>query len=221
MIRVLIVDDQRLMREGLRTLLGSEADIEIVGLAVNGVEAVQMTSATAPDVILMDIRMPVQDGISATREVMQVNAMSKVLVLTTYDEVDDVVQAMSAGASGYLLKDMPAEAIAAAIRAVYEGGAVLAPHLVKAAFSGIGSVAQSPIISTEYPSETLTDRELDVLRQLACGLSNREIARMLFVTEGTVKNHVSNLIAKLGLRDRTQIALYAVRQGYGPSELLP
>ncbi|MBX6353429.1 MAG: response regulator transcription factor [Thermoflavifilum sp.] len=239
MIRVLIADDQRLMREGLRTLLALEQDIEVAGLAADGVEAVQMVAAGGIDVVLMDIRMPSMDGIEAVREIRRRGLPVRVLMLTTYDDQADIVAALHAGASGYLLKDMAAEDIAEAIRTAHAGGAVLPPRVasvyLEAMRSGDGARAgQAETGAAEgdkvhhpraaevtggaedsgAPLEPLTEREQEVLRCLARGLSNREIAERLHVTEGTVKNHVSSIINKLGLRDRTQAALYAVRHGY-------
>lgn len=215
MIQILIVDDQRLMREGLRTLLEREPDLEIVDLAPDGLAAVDIVRQQLVDVVLMDIRMPSMDGITATGEIMQLHRGTKVLMLTTFDDVDDVAGAIAAGAVGYLMKDMPAEVIAAAIRTAHQGGAVLPPHLAK---SMLTSTAPRPVREPAmemHVKEPLTDREIDILRCLAQGMSNREIAEQLFLTEGTVKNHVSNVIAKLGLRDRTQAALFAVRHGFG------
>ncbi|MFD1677865.1 response regulator [Alicyclobacillus fodiniaquatilis] len=220
MIRVLIVDDQRLMREGLRTLLGLENDIMVVGVAGDGSEVIPALTEK-PDVVLMDIRMPKMDGITATRNVLQQQPDVKILMLTTYDEQDDVVGALSAGAIGYLLKDMPAEEIAEAIRVAVRGGAVLPPNIAKKFLTAVNQQERAPEPAEpvlQKPPQAvagLTERETDVLDCLAQGMSNREIAEQLHVTEGTVKNHVSNLIAKLVLRDRTQVALYAVRQGYG------
>jgi DNA-binding NarL/FixJ family response regulator len=219
-IRILIVDDQRLMREGLATLLRMEGDIEVIGTAEHGDDAIHALQRQPADVILMDIRMPVKNGIDATREIVRLFPTVKVLMLTTYEEQDDVVNALSAGAVGYLLKDMPAEEIAASIRVAHQGGAVLPPSVAKTFLSAVrppvagapkptGNTRQEPL------AEGLTDREVDVLHCLAKGMSNKEIAETLFVTEGTVKNHVSSLISKLGLRDRTQVALYAVRNGFG------
>ncbi|MFB5192512.1 response regulator [Alicyclobacillus fastidiosus] len=218
MIRVLIVDDQRLMREGLRTLLELEDEISVVGVASDGKEAIAAL-IHQPDVILMDIRMPNVDGITATREVLLRQPDIKVLMLTTYDDQADVVGALSAGAVGYLLKDMPAESIAQGIREAARGGAILPPTVAKTFLSAVHQQAGAvePVAPVPEPdmTELLTDRETQVLNCLAQGMSNREIGQHLHVTEGTVKNHVSNLIAKLDLRDRTQVALYAVRHGYG------
>jgi DNA-binding NarL/FixJ family response regulator len=217
-IRVLVVDDQRLMRDGLVTLLNMEEDIQVIGTADNGDEAVRSVQTKECDVVLMDIRMPVKNGIAATREIVRLNSAVKVLMLTTYEDQDDVVSALSAGAVGYLLKDMPAEEIAESIRIAYRGGAVLPPSVAKTFLSAVQmpEPAHKPT-ATPPPAElnSLTERELDVLHCLAKGMSNREIADALHVTEGTVKNHVSSLIAKLNLRDRTQVALFAVRNGFG------
>jgi DNA-binding NarL/FixJ family response regulator len=218
MIRVLIVDDQRLMRDGLATLLALEGDIQVVGSLQNGQEAVEWLRQDTADVVLMDIRMPVLSGIAATREIVRTHAAIKVLMLTTFDEQDDVMNALTAGAVGYLLKDMPAEEIAQAMRTALAGGAVLPPKVAKTFLSAVqfAPVSTAPAGEQDAVSPGLfTDREGDVLHCLAAGMSNREIAAALYVTEGTVKNHVSNLIAKLDLRDRTQVALYAVRHGFG------
>ncbi|WAH38226.1 response regulator [Alicyclobacillus dauci] len=218
MIRVLIVDDQRLMREGVRTLLGLEKDIHVVGVASDGIEAEHM-AANHPDVILMDIRMPNQDGVTTTRNILSKYPDIQILMLTTFEEQTDVVGALSAGAVGYLLKDMPAEEIADAIRVAARGGAVLPPNIAKTFLNAVNQherpvEAAAPAIEPRCVAG-LTDRETDVLDCLARGMSNREIGSYLHLTEGTVKNHVSNLISKLELRDRTQAALYAVRHGYG------
>lgn len=237
MIRVVLVDDQRLMREGLRTLLSLENDIEVAGECVNGQEALEFRGYVNVDVILMDIRMPEKNGIEATRGLMTSYPHLKILMLTTFEEREDVVEALESGAVGYLLKDMPAEEIAEAVRIAYQGGAVLPPSVAKTFLTAVQKDmrSQTPsdpsqgvlVASTRntqdfvsdadasLPLESLTDREEDVLHCLARGMSNREIAQSLFVTEGTVKNHVSSLISKLNLRDRTQVALYAVRRGYG------
>lgn len=228
MIKVLIVDDQRLMRDGLSTLLRLESDLEVVGTAADGQEGVQFALSQEVDVVLMDIRMPVLDGVTALKQIHRARPDIRVLMLTTYDDAQDVMGALSAGALGYLLKDMPGEEIADSIRTAYTGGAVLPPRIAKTFLAAVqnsqttqpvhdaGDTSErgrsTPVTKT---AEALTDREQDVLHCLAKGMSNREIADTLFVTEGTVKNHVSNLIAKLGLRDRTQAALYAVRHGYG------
>lgn len=236
MIQLLIVDDQRLMRDGLKTLLGSEPDIEVVAVAADGAEAVTFVQQgdTPFDVILMDIRMPNLNGIEATLQIKQLYPSTRIVMLTTFDEQDEVVGALQAGAVGYLVKDMPAEEIAEAVRTAHAGGAVLPPGIASKFLSavrqqgivqprdvsGAGNGGMAAVAGSAAPSPDpfeygLTEREVDVLKCLARGMSNREIAEHIFVTEGTVKNHVSSLIAKLNLRDRTQVALYAVRHGYG------
>ena len=219
MIRVLVVDDQRLMREGLRTLLALEEDLEIVDIAADGAECLALIRTHDIDVVLMDIRMPQVDGITAVKQLRADRPALRVLMLTTFDDQEDIVAALSAGAAGYLLKDMPSEEIAAAIRTAHAGGAVLPPHIAQTFLDAVQSrhmLVPTQTKPMDPPSDALTDREGDVLQCLARGMSNREIAEALYVTEGTVKNHVSNLITKLGLRDRTQVALYAVRSGYQP-----
>jgi DNA-binding NarL/FixJ family response regulator len=222
MIRVMIVDDQRLMREGLAAIIGIEKDLEIVGLASNGLEAYKNALELKPDVILMDIRMPVADGVEGTRLVRRHLPDVKVLVLTTFDDSELIFKALEQGAHGYLLKDMPAEAIVSAIHTVHSGGMVFQPSVTaqileeikKLQFSGKenreASFRPEPRLAL---LNHLSEREMDVLRLLGSGMNNKEIAWDLTITEGTVKNHVSNLIAKLDFRDRTQIALFAVRQG--------
>lgn len=238
MIRLLIVDDQRLMRDGLKTILQAETDMDVVAVASDGEEAVDVIRAGTVDVdvILMDIRMPKMNGIEATAQLKQLRPDVRVLMLTTFDEQEDVVGALQAGAVGYLVKDMAAHEIAAAIRTARGGGAVLPPGIASKYLAAmqqqIGAVQRvqpdeaiegsavknnpetSGVTDRTRPEFGLTEREVDVLRCLALGMSNREIAEHLFVTEGTVKNHVSSLISKLDLRDRTQAALYAVRHGF-------
>ncbi len=219
MIRVLLVDDQRLMREGMRTLLTLEGDIEVVGEAANGLEAVQLALEKLPDVVLMDIRMPGMNGVQATQSIRAARPEVKVLVLTTFDDDALVVEALREGAAGYLTKDLPAEQIAAAIRSLLEGGVVMPPTIAAKVVAELArrwepvmpvlNVADSTVV------DSLTDREREVLRLLGQGYSNKEIGDSLFITEGTAKNHVSHVIEKLGLRDRTQAALWAVRHGLG------
>lgn len=208
MIRVLLVDDQSLIRQGLRALLELDPQLEIVGEAENGQIAIQLIetlSATyyLPDVILMDIRMPIMDGVAATREICQKFPQIKVLVLTTFDDDEYVTAAMNHGATGYLLKDTPSEELAIAIRAVHKGYTQLAPGIVKKLLS------PTPIQSPPPALHELTRREMEVLKLIATGASNREIAHKLFISEGTVKNHVTNILNRLELRDRTQAAIFA------------
>jgi len=209
MIRILIVDYQRLVREGIASLLDLQADLEVIGTAVDGEEAVQKAVETHPDVILMDVRMPEKDGIEATREIITALPETHILMLTTFDDEDYIVKSLRAGASGYLLKDMPAEDLAKAVRMIGAGISQLAPSVTQKLLAQIqdtpGTTAESPAAI----SHNLTEREMDVLRLIATGATNKEIADELVVSEGTVKNHVSSILNRLGLRDRIQAALFA------------
>jgi DNA-binding NarL/FixJ family response regulator len=208
-IRVLLVDDQTLIRQGLRLLLEIEADIRVAGQASNGREALEQVEALHPDVVLMDVRMPEMDGVVATRELSARFPDVKVIILTTFEDDEIVFDALKAGARGYLLKDISSEEMAAAVRKVAAGQALIEPRLTRkvlAEFSRMASATGGRVAAGSLPVP-LTDRELEVLQALAHGLSNREIAEKLVITEGTVKNHVSSLIDKLGVRDRTQAVL--------------
>ena len=216
-IGVLIVDDQRLLREGLRTLLELHADIRVVGEAGDGIVAEELVGSLAPQVVLMDLRMPRRDGVEATRRMTARWPDRPVLVLTTYDDDDLVFQAIEAGASGYLLKDVGSDTLAEAIRAAGRGESPLQPSVARkvlrrlrertAALSGA-----LPSKKSETAAELLTNREVEILRLLGTGATNREIAQRLSLSEGTVKNYTSIILAKTGLHDRTQAALYALRQ---------
>jgi DNA-binding NarL/FixJ family response regulator len=214
-IKVLLVDDQTLIRQGIRLLLEIEADIQVVGQAANGQEALQQVESLHPDVVLMDVRMPEMDGVAATRELSAHHPEVKVIILTTFEDDETVFEGLKAGARGYLLKDISSEEMARAVRKVAAGEALIEPRLTRkvlAEFSRLASATgQQTTPKTGAASESLsvplTDRELEVLKALAHGLSNREIAEQLVITEGTVKNHVSSLIDKLGVRDRTQAIL--------------
>ncbi|MEH1790295.1 response regulator transcription factor [Nostoc sp.] len=209
MIKVLLVDDQSLIRQGLRALLELEPDLEIVGEAENGEQAIDLVAKFQPDVILLDIRMPIMDGVAATREIQKRFPTSKILVLTTFDDDEYVSAALKHGAMGYLLKDTPSEELAVAIRAVHRGYTHLGPGIVKKLLTQFSHVA--PTQSQPVPSTLaeLTPREKEVLRLIATGASNREIAQELYISEGTVKNHVTNILNRLNLRDRTQAAIWA------------
>jgi DNA-binding NarL/FixJ family response regulator len=207
-IRVLIADDQALFREGLRTLLGAHADLEVVAEAANGDEAVLMAGSYRPDVVLMDLRMPVLDGVAATRRLTAARAACRVIALTTFDDDETVFDALRAGAVGYLLKDVGSERLVEAIRATARGQSFLQPAIaskVLAEFNRLSRAAPEP---GELP-EGLSERERDVLRLLARGASNKEIAAQLDLAEGTVKNHVTSILGKLGVDDRTRAALRA------------
>ncbi|NJR65626.1 MAG: response regulator transcription factor [Leptolyngbyaceae cyanobacterium CRU_2_3] len=207
MIRVLLVDDQNIIRQGLKALLQLEPDLQIVGDAENGQTAIQQVSALQPDVVLMDVRMPVMDGVAATQAIAQQFPSTKVLVLTTFDEDEYVTAALQNGAAGYLLKDTPSEELANAIRTVHRGYTQFAPGILQKLMV---KTSESPVMP-DLPAgfAELTPRELEVLRLIAQGASNREIAKTLYISEGTVKNHVTNLLGRLELRDRTQAAIFA------------
>ncbi|MFE3851806.1 response regulator [Streptomyces griseorubiginosus] len=210
-IRVLVADDQMMVREGFSVLLNAMPDIEVVGEAVNGREAVDRVRELAPDVVLMDIRMPELNGIEATREIVAANGTSKVLVLTTFDLDEYVYQALRAGASGFLLKDASARQLADGVRVVASGEALLAPSVTRRLITEFSKLSESPrvLASAHTAYGDLTDRETEVLVLIAQGLSNLEIAGRLVVAESTIKTHVSRILVKLGLRDRTQAAVFA------------
>jgi DNA-binding NarL/FixJ family response regulator len=205
MIRLLLVDDQSLICQGLKAMLSLEADLEIVGIAHDGCAALEQVAALHPDVVLMDVRMPVMDGREATRILSRQQPQVKVLVLSTFDDDQYIADAMRAGAKGYLLKDMPSEELAQAIRSVYLGYTQLAPGLMEKLITEIPSSKPQPA-----PDLTLlTPREQQVLKLIASGATNRDIAQALFISEGTVKTHVTHLLNRLNLRNRSQLAIYA------------
>ncbi|MEU3633171.1 response regulator transcription factor [Streptomyces fradiae] len=208
-IRVLVVDDQVMVREGFSVLLNAMPDIEVVGEAVNGREAVRQVAVLRPDVVLMDIRMPEMNGIDATREVVAADGDAKVLVLTTFDLDEYVYQALRAGASGFLLKDASARQLADGVRIVASGEALLAPTVTRRLITEFAKRAESPRMAPLSRVGELTERETEVLVLIAQGLSNAEIAAHLVVAESTIKTHVSRVLVKLGLRDRTQAAVFA------------
>jgi DNA-binding NarL/FixJ family response regulator len=208
-IRLVIVDDQGMVRAGFRSLLAGEPDFEVVGEAANGEEAIEVVSRLQPDVTLMDIRMPVLDGIAATRQIVEAQLGTRVLVLTTFDLDEYVFEALRAGASGFLLKDAPAEELAAAVRVVAAGESLLAPGVTRRVIDAFVRRAAPPSTPRETRLDQLTPREVEVLGLLARGLSNLDIAAKLFVSEGTTKTHVSNVLTKLGLRDRVQAVIFA------------
>jgi len=212
-VSILIVDDQSLFREGLRTLLSVQPDFDVIGEAGNGEEALRMAIKFKPDVILMDLRMPVMDGVTATLRLHENNPQVKVLVLTTFDDDEYVFDGLRAGAVGYLLKDVSSEKLFEAIRAADRGEYFLQPSItakVMAEFSRLSRIAPS---SVEVLAEPLSPREMEILRLVATGASNREIADTLVIAEGTVKNHLTNILGKLSVKDRMQAVLKAKEYG--------
>ena len=214
-IRVLLVDDQRLMREGLRTVLELQPDLRVVGEAGDGEQAEELVGEVQPNVVLMDLRMPRVDGVIATQRIKRRWPDVQVLVLTTFDEDELVFRSIEAGASGYLLKDVGADALADAVRAASRGDVPLEPSVARKVLSRLRANLSSPTVEPpgRRSGERLTARECEILALLGQGAANREIADRLALTEGTVKNYVSVILAKTGLRDRTQAALLAVRRG--------
>jgi DNA-binding NarL/FixJ family response regulator len=214
-IRVLVADDQSMIRAGFRMLLAHEPDIEVVAEAGNGRDAVHQAARFDPTVVLMDIRMPELDGLEATRRILAADDRARVLILTTFDLDEYVFEALSAGASGFVLKDDPPEQLIAAIRTVAAGDALLSPAVTKRVIRQFARIPRRP-----PPSglDELTAREHEVLRLIALGRSNAEIAQELFITEGTVKTHVTHVLQKLGLRDRVQAVVLAYQSGLFESE---
>ncbi|MDN3268228.1 response regulator transcription factor [Streptomyces sp. MA15] len=213
MIRVLIADDQQMVRQGFTVLLNTQPDIEVVGQAVNGLDAVEQVGELAPDVVLMDIRMPELGGIEATARITAATPEVKVLVLTTFDLDEYVYEALRAGASGFLLKDASAEQLAEAVRVVAAGDALLAPGVTRRLIAEFSRLDPRPRTPLRRRVGDLTERETEVLSLIAQGLSNAEIAVRLVVAEQTVKTHVGRILVKLGLRDRTQAAVFAYESG--------
>ena len=211
-IRILIADDQALVRTGFRMILNAEPDLEVIGEAANGREALQMALEHRPDVVLMDIRMPELDGIEATRRLTARDQRTRVLMLTTFDLNEYVYEALRAGASGFLLKDVPAEQLAAGVRVVAAGDALLAPSITKRLIEEFAH-ASKPAVPPPSGLDELTPRELEVFKLIARGLSNAELAQELIVSETTVKTHVARVLMKLGIRDRVQAVVLAYESG--------
>ena len=210
-VTVLVVDDQRLIREGIASLLDLQDGVHVAGTAKDGREAIQQTLELCPDVVLMDVRMPTMDGIAATREIRRRMPDCQVLMLTTFDDDEYIIKSLQAGAGGYLLKDIPAADLAQAVRMVHAGIYQLDPSALQSLIGRLdatASLVEEPV-TDQLPKHGLTGRELQVLRLIATGATNREIAAELFVSEGTVKNHVSSILSRPGVRDRVQAALYA------------
>lgn len=212
--RVLLVDDQALFREGLRTLLEACGDLEVVGEAANGQEALERIREARPDVVLMDLRMPVLDGVAATRRLTRAHPECRVIVLTTFDDDEDVFDALRAGAVGYLLKDVPSARLADAIRAAARGESFLEPSVAAKVVAEFSRLSRSVPARHAELAEPLTQRELEILRLIGRGHSNREIAERLVIAEGTVKNHVTRVLGKLGVPDRTRAAIKARELGF-------
>lgn len=218
-IRVLLVDDQHLIRLGFRLVLEAERDIAVIGEAADGADAIAATASLAPDVVLMDVRMPRLDGIAATERIVAARPSARILILTTFDLDEYAFGALRAGASGFLLKDAQGPELVAAVRAVHRGDAVLAPRVTRRMIELVGSTADA---APPASYDELTDREKEVFRTLARGATNAEIARALFLSESTVKTHVGRILAKLGARDRIHAVILAHRHGLvGPDDPLP
>ena len=212
-IRVLIVDDQRLMRDGLRTLIELESDLVVTGEAGDGLEAITAYRDTGPDVVLMDVRMPNLNGVEATRRIKADWDEANILILTTFDDDEYIFEALRAGASGYLLKDVSGKELAEAIRTVAAGGTLIAPSVARKVVSEFARLKPAPPKTVESLSDPLSERELEILKVLAQGYTNKEIADKLYLAEGTVKNYVTNILQKIGARDRTQAAIKAKELG--------
>ena len=211
-IRVLIVDDHALFRRGLIQVLQFEDGIEVVGEAEDGEDAIAKAEEHAPDVLLMDVRMPRVSGIEATRRLAETMPTMKILMLTVSDEEDDLYEAIKAGATGYLLKEISIEEVADAVRAVMQGQTLISPSMASKLIQEFNNLAKRADEKQQVPAPRLTDRELEVLRLVAKGMNNREIARDLFISENTVKNHVRNILEKLQLHSRMEAVVYAVRE---------
>ena len=213
MIRVLVADDQQLLRAGFRVILESEPDIEVVGEAADGIGALELAVSTRPDVVLMDIRMPRLDGLSATERLMALPDPPRVVVLTTFDQNEYVVRALRAGAYGFLLKDAPASRLVAAIRAAASGEALIEPSITRRLIEQLAAPDAEPV-GIPAVMHSLTERELQVLRLMARGRSNAEIAGEMVIAETTVKTHVARVLTKLGVRDRVQAVVLAYDSGF-------
>ena len=211
-LRVMVVDDHALFRRGLEMVLQQEADIELVGEASDGAEAVERAQETMPDVVLMDVRMPKRSGIEAAGQIKELLPHCKILMLTISDEEGDLYDAIKAGASGYLLKEIPIDEVADAIRSVWAGQSRISPSMASKLLTEFNTLVRRAEEKQQFPAPRLTDRELEVLKLVAQGMSNREIADDLYISENTVKNHVRNILEKLHLHSRMEAVVYAVRE---------
>jgi len=208
MIKVLIVDDQKILRDGLAMILDYEEDIQVVKTAKNGEEAIAYTKLYQPDVILMDIRMPVKDGIQAIEEIKKMHFGGEIIILTTFKDEDYVYRGMSLGASGYILKDSPPEKIIEGIHTVMAGGALIEPEIAKVMIQQFTSQKGKGLDSDRYK---FTQRELQIIHYVGRGMNNKEICNVLYISEGTVKNHITKILQKTDLRDRTQLAIFSIK----------
>jgi DNA-binding NarL/FixJ family response regulator len=211
-LRVLVCDDHALFRRGLQMVLEQEDDLELVGEASNGVEVVTKAQELMPDVILMAVRMPKRSGIEAATEIKETLPHVKILMLTISDDEADLYEAIKAGASGYLLKEIPIEEVADAIRSVWAGQSRISPSMASKLLSEFAAMSKASEDKPQMPAPRLTDREMEVLRLVAQGLNNRDIAKKLFISENTVKNHIRNILEKLHLHSRMEAVVYAVRE---------
>jgi two-component system NarL family response regulator len=209
-IRVVVVDDQELFRRGLTMLLGVEADIEVVGEAGDGISAATLVANVVPDIVLLDVRMPKRTGLEACIEIKQLVPAARIIMLTVSDEEADLYEAVKNGASGYLLKDSSIDDVAQAVRVVAEGQSLISPSMAVKLLDEFKEMSRTD--REQVPTPRLTDRELEVLRLVATGLNNREVAKQLFISENTVKNHVRNILEKLQLHSRMEAVMYAVRE---------
>ncbi|MBI2237190.1 MAG: response regulator transcription factor [Actinobacteria bacterium] len=211
-LRVMVVDDHALFRRGLQMVLEQEPDLELVGEASDGAEAIDRAQALMPDVILMDIRMPKRSGIEAAGRIKDMLPHVKILMLTISDEEADLYEAIKAGASGYLLKEIPIEEVADAIRSVWAGQSRISPSMASKLLSEFAAMSKASSERPQMPAPKLTDREMEVLKLVAQGMNNRDIAKELFISENTVKNHIRNILEKLHLHSRMEAVVYAVRE---------
>ena len=211
-LRVMVVDDHALFRRGLEMVLGNEPDLELVGEASDVLEAIEKAQETMPDVVLMDVRMPKRSGIEATAQIKELLPHVKILMLTISDEEADLYDAIKAGASGYLLKEIPIEEVSDAIRSVWAGQSRISPSMASKLLTEFAAISKATEERPQMPAPRLTEREMEVLKLVAQGLNNRDIAKKLYISENTVKNHIRNILEKLHLHSRMEAVVYAVRE---------